>query len=53
MRREGWEYACAKCIDLETGGEVYLVSINRGNEKLTSLWPTLEEAAKSLSRLVV
>jgi hypothetical protein len=53
MRRQGWEFACAKCIDWETQEEFYLVSVNRNHEKLTSLFSTLEEAAMTLNRFLV
>jgi hypothetical protein len=53
MHRQGWEFACAKCIDLETKAEIYLVSVNRGHEGLTSLFSTLEEAAMTLNRFLV
>ncbi len=53
LRRDGWELACAKCIDLETKKEFFLVSINRGDEKLLKLFPTLEEAAVKLSQFLV
>ncbi len=52
LRRHGWEVACAKCIDLETQEGVFLVSVNLGEKKLTSLFPTLDEAATILSRVL-
>jgi len=52
LGRQGWEFACAKCIDLETQEEFFLVSINRAEEKLTRLFPTLEEAAMTLNRVL-
>lgn len=51
LSREGWSYAYIKCIDLEKGTDTYYVSIRRGEEKLTSLRPTMEEAVRTLSRL--
>ena len=50
LRREGWSYAYIKCIDLEKGADTYYVSLRRGEEKLTSLRPTLAEAVHALSR---
>jgi hypothetical protein len=51
LSREGWSYAYVKCVDLEKGTDTYYVSLRRGEEKLTSLRPTLEEAVHTLSRL--
>jgi len=51
LNREGWSYAYIKCIDLEKGTDTYYVSLRRGEEKLTSLRPTMEEAVRALSRL--
>lgn len=53
LRRQGWGFACAKCIDLETQEEFYLVSVYRGHEGLTKLFSTLEEAAITLNRSLV
>jgi hypothetical protein len=53
LRRQGWEYTYAKFIDLEAQEEFYWVSINRGDQNLTSLWPTLEEAALDLNQFLV
>ena len=52
LDQQGWEYTGAKCIDLETGRDCYLVSVTRGEANLTSLWPDLAEAAKALQNLV-
>lgn len=51
LGREGWHYAYIKCIDLEQGTDTYYVSIRRGDQRLTSLRPTLEEAVRTLSDL--
>ena len=53
LRRQGWEYTYAKFIDLEAQVELYWVSIKRGDQNLTSLWPTLEEAALNLNQFLV
>ena len=53
LHRQGWEFACAKCIDLETHEELFLVSVNRGGENLTRLFPSLEEAALILNSVLV
>jgi hypothetical protein len=53
LRRQGWEYAYAKFIDLEAQEELYWVNIHRGDQNLTSLWPTLEEAALDLNQFLV
>ena len=47
----GWSYAYVKCIDLEAGTDIFYVSIRRGDQKLTTLKPTIEEAVQTLSRL--
>jgi phosphoribosyl-dephospho-CoA transferase len=51
LHRQGWGYGYAKCLDAESGAEVYLVNISRGAEKLTTVRATLEEAVSALSRL--
>jgi hypothetical protein len=51
LRDKGWSYAYVKCVDLEKGTDTFYVSIRRGEESLTTLRPTLEEAVFSLSRL--
>ena len=53
LRRQGWEYAYAKFIDLDAQEELYWVNIERGDQNLTSLWPTLEEAALNLKAFLV
>jgi hypothetical protein len=53
LRRQGWEYSYAKFVDLEAQEELYWVSISRGDQNLTSLWPTLEEAASNLNQFLV
>ena len=53
LRRQGWEYTYAKLIDLGVQKEFYWVSINRGDQNLTSLWPTLEEASSKVNQFLV
>ena len=53
LRRQGWEYTYAKFIDMEAQEEFYWVSINRGDQNLTSLWPTLEEASFNVNQFLV
>lgn len=52
LDRQGWECTYARFIDLEAQEEFYWVSISRGDKNLTSLWPTLEEAAMTVNRFV-
>lgn len=52
LRRQGWGYGYAKCLDAESGDQVYLVNISRGSERLTTVRPTLDEAVETLSHLV-
>jgi len=52
LGKNGWSYAYVKCIDLEKGADTYYVSIRRGEQRLTSLRPTLSEAVNALSHLV-
>ncbi|MDD2901082.1 MAG: hypothetical protein PHU44_01455 [Syntrophales bacterium] len=49
---QGWNYAYVKCIDLEAGTDAFYVSIRRGDQNLTSLRPSMEEAVRTLSQLV-
>ena len=51
LSQEGWSYAYVKCIDLEKGTDTYYVSIRRGEQRLTSLRPTLAEAVGALYQL--
>lgn len=51
LSQEGWSYAYVKCIDLEKGTDIFYVSIRRGEQNLTSLRPTIEEAVHALSQL--
>ena len=48
LHRNGWEFSYGKFIDLETQSKIYFVSVHRGDKKITGLFPTLEEAAKTL-----
>lgn len=51
LGKNGWSYAYVKCIDLEKGTDTYYVSIRRGEQRLTSLRPSLAEAVSALSLL--
>jgi hypothetical protein len=53
LDRQGWEYTYARFVDLEDQKELYWGSISRDDKNLTSLWPTLEEAAMNVNRFVV
>ena len=48
---QGWNYAYVKCIDLEAGTDAFYVSIRRGDQNLTALRPSLEEAVRTLGQL--
>ena len=52
LDRQGWECTYARFVDLEAQEQFYWVSISRGDKHLTSLWPTLEEAARTVTRFV-
>ena len=52
LRRQGWGYGYGKCLDTETGHEIYLVNLRRGDQQLTILKPTIEEAVITISQLV-
>lgn len=51
LREKGWSYAYVKCVDLEAGTDTFYASIRRGDQNLTSLRPTLEEAVQALNQL--
>jgi hypothetical protein len=52
LDRQGWECFYARFVDLEDQKELYWVSISRDDKNLTSLWPTLDEAAMNVNRFV-
>lgn len=52
LRRQGWGYGYGKCLDNETGHEIYLVNLRRGDQRLTILKPTIEEAVITISQLL-
>jgi hypothetical protein len=52
LRRQGWGYGYGKCLDSQTGHEIYLVNLRRGEKRLTILKPTIEEAVITISQLV-
>ncbi len=51
LRRQGWGYGYGKCLDSNTGHEIYLVNLRRGDKRLTILKPTIEEAVTTINRL--
>lgn len=51
LRRQGWGYGYGKCPDPETGRAIYLVSLGRGNKRLSIFKPTIEEAVIAISSL--
>lgn len=51
LRREGWGYGYGKCLDAETGSELYLVNLRRGDKRLSIFKPTIEEAVTIISRM--
>lgn len=52
LLRQGWGYGYGKCHDSETGREIYLVNLGRGNKRLSIFKPTLEEAVIAVRALV-
>lgn len=53
LRRNGWDFIFGKFIDLENQGRIYFVSVHRGDQKMIGLFPTLEEAARTLDLFVM
>ncbi len=51
LRRQGWGYGYGKCHDGETGSEIYLVNLRRGDKRLSILKPTIEEAVTTINRM--
>ena len=51
LRRQGWGYGYGRCLDTSTGHAIYLVNLRRGDQRLTILKPTIEEAVNTISRL--
>jgi hypothetical protein len=51
LGRQGWGYGYGKCHDRVTGGEIFLVHLRRGDKRLSTYEPTLEEAVATISRL--
>ena len=51
LGEQGWNYAYVKCVDLEAGTDAFYVSIRRGEESLTALRPSMEEAVRTLCQL--
>jgi len=53
LRRNGWDFIFGKFIDLETQSRIYFVSVQRGDQRMIGLFPTLEEAARTLDLFVM
>lgn len=51
LRQQGWRYGFGKCLDEQTGTEIFLVNLARGDKRLSILKPTIEEAVNTISRL--
>ena len=51
LRRRGWGYGYGKCYDAQTGEDIYLVNLSRGERRLSIRKPSIEEAVTVISRL--
>ena len=51
LRRQGWGYGYGKCHDAQTGEDIYLVNLSRGDTSLSIRKPSIEEAVTVISRL--
>ncbi len=51
LRGRGWSYGYSKCQDDETGSEIFLVNLGRGETRLSIRKDTLEEAVAAINRL--
>ena len=51
LRQQGWGYGYGKCLDTAAGHAIYLVNLRRGDQRLTILKPSIEEAVHTISRL--
>jgi hypothetical protein len=51
LRQRGWDYGYVKCLDTETGGEIYSVNLGRKTKRLSVIKGTIEEAVTTISRL--
>ena len=52
LRQQGWGYGYGKCLDTAAGHAIYLVNLRRGDQRLTILKPTIEEAVITISQLL-
>lgn len=53
LRQHGWGYGYGKCHDAQTGDDIYLVNISRGDRRLSIRKPSIEEAVSVISRLAL
>jgi len=51
LRRRGWGYGYGRCYDAQTGEDIYLVNLSRGERRLSIRKPSIEEAVTVISRL--
>ncbi|MGA7577644.1 MAG: hypothetical protein ACLQUW_12680 [Desulfobaccales bacterium] len=51
LRRQGWGYGFGRCPGGQTGEEVYLVNLSRGDKRLSIRKPSIEEAVTVISQL--
>ncbi len=53
MRLRGWGYGYGKCQDAQTGEDIYLVNLSRGDRRLSIRKPSIEEAVTVISQLAL
>ena len=51
LRLRGWGYGYGICYDAQTGEDIYLVNLSRGERRLSIRKPSIEEAVTVISRL--
>lgn len=51
LRGRGWGYGFGKWHDAQTGEDIYLVNLSRGDRSLSIRKPSIEEAVTVISRL--
>ncbi|MFZ0050637.1 MAG: hypothetical protein WAK96_02585 [Desulfobaccales bacterium] len=51
LRGRGWGYGYGKCHDAQTGEDIYLVNLSRGDTSLSIRKPSIEEAVTVISQL--
>ncbi len=51
LRRRGWGYGYGKFSDAQSGEDIYLVNLSRGEMRLSIRKPSIEEAVTVISRL--